>query len=90
MMSCGVCKVVMGEEQESKHKGNVPLEKAEEPLEHPFGEEQNPLALLVFLPVLQGCSSYRAYHSGAVGYEQPSPAKAVERLFFWELVGTTL
>lgn len=41
--------------------------------EHPFGEEQkNPLALLVFLP--PSCASYRAYHSGAVGYKQPSPA----------------
>lgn len=44
--------------------------------ECPFGEEQkNPLALLVFLPPI--CTSYRAYHSGAVGYEQPSPAKTL-------------
>lgn len=57
--------------------------------EHPFGEEQKKLlALLVFLP--PSCTSYRAYHSGAVGYEQPSPARAVECLFFWELVGTTV
>lgn len=62
--------------------------RAEEPLECPFGEEQNPLGLLVFLP--PSCTSYRVYHPGAVGYEQPSPAKAVELLFFWELVGTTL
>lgn len=57
--------------------------------EQPFGEEQkNPLALLVFLP--PSCISSRAYHSGAVGYKQPSPAKAVEQLFFWELVGTAV
>lgn len=56
--------------------------------ESPFGEQQNPLTLLVFLA--PSCTSYRAYHSGAVGYEQPSPARAVEHLFFWELVGTTV